>query len=195
MLTALHSNRHMINNPSNCPKFLAQPNLLAMTSSSQGSSEAIMVELRGLEPLTPSLRTRCATSCATAPDGRSTPREPAENDNTQRALSPIAKVAQEPPLAPAERCARAHSDADAASSEASPDGLQGLVLPQTVTVMLSSHTADYRDVASCASRPASAIPSALVGSCCLNPRACLAPSAPHRRAVFCCISPARYSNC
>ena len=25
------------------------------------------VELRGLEPLTPSLRTRCATSCATAP--------------------------------------------------------------------------------------------------------------------------------
>jgi hypothetical protein len=27
-----------------------------------------MVELRGLEPLTPSLRTRCATSCATAPD-------------------------------------------------------------------------------------------------------------------------------
>jgi site-specific DNA recombinase len=41
-----------------------------------------LVELRGLEPLTPSLRTRCATSCATAPDGRSTPREPAENDNT-----------------------------------------------------------------------------------------------------------------
>src|SRR5665647_2596471 len=27
----------------------------------------ISVELRGLEPLTPSLRTRCATSCATAP--------------------------------------------------------------------------------------------------------------------------------
>jgi hypothetical protein len=25
------------------------------------------VELRGLEPLTPSLRTRCATNCATAP--------------------------------------------------------------------------------------------------------------------------------
>ncbi len=32
-----------------------------------GSSTAIMVELRGLEPLTPSMRTRCATSCATAP--------------------------------------------------------------------------------------------------------------------------------
>ena len=29
-----------------------------------------MVELRGLEPLTPSLRTRCATSCATAPKDR-----------------------------------------------------------------------------------------------------------------------------
>jgi site-specific DNA recombinase len=33
----------------------------------RGSSKATMVELRGLEPLTPSLRTRCATSCATAP--------------------------------------------------------------------------------------------------------------------------------
>jgi hypothetical protein len=30
--------------------------------------ELRVVELRGLEPLTPSLRTRCATSCATAPD-------------------------------------------------------------------------------------------------------------------------------
>jgi hypothetical protein len=29
----------------------------------------LRVELRGLEPLTPSLRTRCATSCATAPYG------------------------------------------------------------------------------------------------------------------------------
>ena len=36
----------------------------------------LSVELRGLEPLTPSLRTRCATSCATAPwCGR--------NDNTE----------------------------------------------------------------------------------------------------------------
>jgi hypothetical protein len=31
-------------------------------------SVELRVELRGLEPLTPSLRTRCATSCATAPD-------------------------------------------------------------------------------------------------------------------------------
>ena len=33
----------------------------------KGSSTAIMVELRGLEPLTPSMPWRCATSCATAP--------------------------------------------------------------------------------------------------------------------------------
>ena len=32
-----------------------------------GSCHLTHVELRGLEPLTPSLRTRCATSCATAP--------------------------------------------------------------------------------------------------------------------------------
>ncbi len=32
------------------------------------SSKRVMVELRGFEPLTPSLRTRCATNCATAPD-------------------------------------------------------------------------------------------------------------------------------
>jgi hypothetical protein len=31
------------------------------------SRDIAPVELRGLEPLTPSLRTRCATSCATAP--------------------------------------------------------------------------------------------------------------------------------
>ena len=30
----------------------------------------VLVELRGFEPLTPSLRTRCATSCATAPCDR-----------------------------------------------------------------------------------------------------------------------------
>ena len=33
----------------------------------QGSSKPSMVELRGIEPLTPSMRTRCATNCATAP--------------------------------------------------------------------------------------------------------------------------------
>lgn len=32
-----------------------------------GSIKAVMVELRGLEPLTPSMPWRCATSCATAP--------------------------------------------------------------------------------------------------------------------------------
>ncbi len=33
----------------------------------QSSHTSTLVELRGLEPLTPSLRTRCATNCATAP--------------------------------------------------------------------------------------------------------------------------------
>jgi site-specific DNA recombinase len=41
--------------------------LLADIFSVSGSSNRVLVELRGLEPLTPSLRTRCATSCATAP--------------------------------------------------------------------------------------------------------------------------------
>jgi hypothetical protein len=35
------------------------------------SNVELLVELRGLEPLTPSLRTRCATSCATAPEAPS----------------------------------------------------------------------------------------------------------------------------
>ena len=39
----------------------------ANDSIGKGSSLVRGVELRGLEPLTPSLRTRCATSCATAP--------------------------------------------------------------------------------------------------------------------------------
>ncbi len=37
------------------------------TAEAQSSHTSTLVELRGLEPLTPSLRTRCATSCATAP--------------------------------------------------------------------------------------------------------------------------------
>ena len=46
----------------------------------------ISVELRGLEPLTPSLRTRCATSCATAPwCGRNfnTAARPVRNDRNR----------------------------------------------------------------------------------------------------------------
>jgi site-specific DNA recombinase len=41
--------------------------LLATALAGQGSSKTAMVELRGLEPLTPSMPWRCATSCATAP--------------------------------------------------------------------------------------------------------------------------------
>ena len=37
----------------------------------RSSSTSSMVELRGLEPLTPCLQSRCATNCATAPSGRS----------------------------------------------------------------------------------------------------------------------------
>jgi site-specific DNA recombinase len=42
---------------------------LVMTLASQVSSSAVMVELRGFEPLTPTLPVWCATSCATAPCG------------------------------------------------------------------------------------------------------------------------------
>ena len=38
----------------------------------QGSHTSDLVELRGLEPLTPSMPWRCATSCATAPSSSST---------------------------------------------------------------------------------------------------------------------------
>jgi site-specific DNA recombinase len=41
--------------------------LLERIARGEGSSKATMVELRGLEPLTPSMPWRCATSCATAP--------------------------------------------------------------------------------------------------------------------------------
>ena len=40
-------------------------NLIALV---EGSSKSIMVDLRGLEPLTPCMPCRCATSCATGPD-------------------------------------------------------------------------------------------------------------------------------
>jgi site-specific DNA recombinase len=43
----------------------ANPGLL---SEGQGSNKNPLVELRGLEPLTPSMPWRCATSCATAPE-------------------------------------------------------------------------------------------------------------------------------
>jgi site-specific DNA recombinase len=41
--------------------------LLALSLAGQGSSRTALVELRGLEPLTPTLPVWCATSCATAP--------------------------------------------------------------------------------------------------------------------------------
>ncbi len=40
------------------------PNALSRVT---GSTDSLLVELRGLEPLTPSMPWRCATSCATAP--------------------------------------------------------------------------------------------------------------------------------
>ena len=79
----------------------------------------MVVELRGLEPLTPSLRTRCATSCATAPwCGR--------NDNT--AAHP---VRNEPPRMPREGAAcqapaaRRSRRPSSSSSSTSPSKLDG----------------------------------------------------------------------
>jgi site-specific DNA recombinase len=43
--------------------------LLASALAGQSASKAAMVELTGLEPVTPALPVRCATSCATAPKG------------------------------------------------------------------------------------------------------------------------------
>jgi hypothetical protein len=40
---------------------------LARALCARGFSKAVMVELTGLEPVTPALPVRCATSCATAP--------------------------------------------------------------------------------------------------------------------------------
>ncbi len=50
---------------------------LALFLRARGSSNPVMVELRGLEPLTPTLPVWCATSCATAPCPES-PRAPAQ---------------------------------------------------------------------------------------------------------------------
>ena len=49
------------------------------------SSTRVMVELRGFEPLTPSLRTRCATSCATAPRTSASIAEPTAPSRTGNA--------------------------------------------------------------------------------------------------------------
>jgi site-specific DNA recombinase len=49
---------------------VTEAELLILALSGQGSRKPAMVELRGLEPLTPSLPVRCATSCAIAPKRR-----------------------------------------------------------------------------------------------------------------------------
>ena len=51
---------------------LASTDLLALALGGPGSNKDSMVELRGFEPLTPSMPWRCATSCATAPRGLGT---------------------------------------------------------------------------------------------------------------------------
>ena len=57
----------------------------------------LMVELRGLEPLTPSMPWRCATSCATAPPPTHgqlrNPRPPAQRIRNRAILMPNARVA------------------------------------------------------------------------------------------------------
>ena len=71
------------------------PRLEALVHA-QGSSKATMVELRGFEPLTPSMPWKCATSCATAPCG------------IHHTAAPVTGVAATPEsLAPPAQCARA----------------------------------------------------------------------------------------
>jgi hypothetical protein len=50
------------------PAWRTLTSLLRPVSLDEGWSKTAMVELRGLEPLTPSMPWRCATSCATAPE-------------------------------------------------------------------------------------------------------------------------------
>lgn len=47
--------------------------LLTTALAGQSASKPSMVELTGLEPVTPALPVRCATSCATAPNGSPRP--------------------------------------------------------------------------------------------------------------------------
>jgi len=50
------------------PFIVTVEGLFAGINFVDGSNKATMVELRGLEPLTPCMPCRCATSCATAPN-------------------------------------------------------------------------------------------------------------------------------
>ena len=68
----IHTRVHRIGKPSGASwdaagGISAGAALLDRIARSEGSSKATMVELRGLEPLTFSLRTRRATNCAIAP--------------------------------------------------------------------------------------------------------------------------------
>ena len=64
--------------------------LLTLCLEDQSASKPAMVELRRLELLTPSMRTRCATSCATAPS--------AGNVSTGRVQAPNRHPEQAPGL-------------------------------------------------------------------------------------------------
>ena len=70
---------------------LSLTDLLALAFGAKGSSKTVMVELRGLEPLTPTLPVWCATSCATAPCSARCPRHP--RNITHPSDGPIREVA------------------------------------------------------------------------------------------------------
>jgi site-specific DNA recombinase len=66
--TATHNSAETPDNAATNPS-----DLLTSALAGQSASKAAMVELTGLEPVTPALPVRCATSCATAPKGSPRP--------------------------------------------------------------------------------------------------------------------------
>ena len=76
--------------------------LLALCLEGQSASKAAMVELRGFEPLTPSMRTRCATGLRHSPNGSQASTEvlPASNQpfTARRRLEALGGVEVEDPL-------------------------------------------------------------------------------------------------
>ena len=74
LMTAAHGDHHAVTGQNvigpatnDGPDHVTTANLFRPTDQVGGWNKVAMVELRGFEPLTPSMPWRCATSCATAP--------------------------------------------------------------------------------------------------------------------------------
>ncbi len=80
---------------------------LAWLQRARGSNKTVMVELRGFEPLTPSMRTRCATGLRYSP--RRSPTAGGTGDKVSRSAKPAANQIRDPTHpAPAMACGPPH---------------------------------------------------------------------------------------